>query len=104
MASESAEVHRGLAGVVADTTAISMVNEATNSLLYRGYPVQQLAARCSFEEVAYLINDSRSRVVVTSTAKAEVAAQLPAACSVGYTGSAQPLIVTVGRMRHSSCT
>ena len=29
----------------------------------------------SAEEVAYVINDSRSRVVVTSTAKAEVAAQ-----------------------------
>ncbi|MFP5311132.1 MAG: bifunctional 2-methylcitrate synthase/citrate synthase, partial [Actinomycetes bacterium] len=25
------------------------------SLLYRGYPVQELAARCSFEEVAYLL-------------------------------------------------
>ena len=34
----------------------------------------------SAEEVAYVINDSRSRVVVTSTAKAEVAAQLPALC------------------------
>jgi citrate synthase len=46
--SDAGEVRRGLAGVVADTTAISMVNEATNSLLYRGYPVQQLAASCSF--------------------------------------------------------
>ena len=49
------EVHRGLDGVVADTTAISSVNPETNSLLYRGYPVQELAAQCSFEEVAYLI-------------------------------------------------
>jgi citrate synthase len=49
------EIHRGLAGVVADTTAVSSVNPATNSLLYRGYPVQELAAKCSFEEVAYLI-------------------------------------------------
>jgi citrate synthase len=55
MAAEVPEVRRGLAGVVADTTAISMVNEATNSLLYRGYPVQELSDRCSFEEVAYLI-------------------------------------------------
>ncbi|MCU1489553.1 MAG: hypothetical protein JWM85_958 [Acidimicrobiaceae bacterium] len=54
MADES-EVRRGLAGVVADTTAISSVNPETNSLLYRGYPVQELAASCSFEEVAYLI-------------------------------------------------
>lgn len=48
-------VHRGLAGVVVDTTTISMVNQETNSLTYRGYPVQELAAECSFEEVAYLI-------------------------------------------------
>lgn len=49
------EIHKGLAGVVVDTTAISKVNPDTNSLLYRGYPVQELAARCQFEEVAYLL-------------------------------------------------
>ena len=49
------EIHKGLAGVVVDTTAISSVNPQTNSLLYRGYPVQELAADCSFEEVAYLL-------------------------------------------------
>lgn len=49
------EIYKGLAGVVVDTTAISSVNPETNSLLYRGYPVQQLAAQCSFEQVAYLL-------------------------------------------------
>jgi 2-methylcitrate synthase/citrate synthase II len=49
------DVRRGLVGVIADTTAISSVNSETNSLLYRGYPVQELAARCSFEEVAFLL-------------------------------------------------
>ena len=49
------EVRKGLAGVYADTTAISKVNPETNSLTYRGYPVQELARRCSFEEVAYLL-------------------------------------------------
>jgi citrate synthase/2-methylcitrate synthase len=48
-------IKKGLDGVVADYTAISKVNPETNSLLYRGYPVQELAARCSFEEVAYLL-------------------------------------------------
>jgi citrate synthase/2-methylcitrate synthase len=48
-------VHKGLAGVVVDYTAISKVNPETNSLLYRGYPVQELAANCTFEEVAYLL-------------------------------------------------
>jgi len=49
------EIRKGLNGVVVDTTAISKVNPQTNSLLYRGYPVQELAANCSFEEVAYLL-------------------------------------------------
>ncbi|MCP2297315.1 Citrate synthase [Nocardia amikacinitolerans] len=38
-----------------DTTAISKVVPETNSLTYRGYAVQDLAAHCSFEEVAYLL-------------------------------------------------
>ncbi|WP_438855441.1 bifunctional 2-methylcitrate synthase/citrate synthase [Agromyces sp. M3QZ16-3] len=49
------EIRKGLAGVVVDTTAISKVNPETNSLLYRGYPVQQLAVTKRFEEVAYLL-------------------------------------------------
>ena len=39
-----AEIKKGLAGVVVDYTAVSKVNPDTNSLLYRGYPVQELAA------------------------------------------------------------
>ncbi|OJX67955.1 MAG: 2-methylcitrate synthase [Micrococcales bacterium 73-13] len=49
------EIRKGLAGVVADSTAISKVNPETNSLLYRGYPVQELCERCTFEEVAFLL-------------------------------------------------
>ncbi|MCU1578987.1 MAG: bifunctional 2-methylcitrate synthase/citrate synthase [Rhodoglobus sp.] len=49
------DIHKGLAGVVVDTTSVSKVNPDTNSLLYRGYPVQELAANCTFEEVAYLL-------------------------------------------------
>jgi 2-methylcitrate synthase len=49
------DIKKGLAGVVVDYTAVSKVTADTNSLLYRGYPVQELAARCSFEEVAYLL-------------------------------------------------
>ncbi|RLV10369.1 2-methylcitrate synthase [Streptomyces griseocarneus] len=55
MTTTTPEIHRGLAGVVVDTTAISTVIQETNSLTYRGYPVQDLAARCSFEEVAHLL-------------------------------------------------
>lgn len=49
------DIKKGLAGVVADETAISKVNPETNSLLYRGYPVQELAATQPFEAVAYLL-------------------------------------------------
>ncbi|MBO3662797.1 bifunctional 2-methylcitrate synthase/citrate synthase [Microbacterium stercoris] len=49
------DIKKGLAGVVVDTTAISKVNPASNSLLYRGYPVQELAATQPFEAVAHLL-------------------------------------------------
>lgn len=55
MSGDETQIRKGLAGVVVDVTAISKVNPDTNSLLYRGYPVQDLAARCSVEEVAYLL-------------------------------------------------
>jgi len=49
------DIKKGLAGVYADVTAVSKVNPETNSLLYRGYPVQELAGTQSFEAVAYLL-------------------------------------------------
>lgn len=49
------EISKGLAGVVVDTTAISKVNPGTNSLLYRGYPVHELAETQPFEAVAALL-------------------------------------------------
>ncbi|WP_433676106.1 bifunctional 2-methylcitrate synthase/citrate synthase [Microbacterium gorillae] len=49
------DIKKGLAGVVVDVTSISKVNPETNSLLYRGYPVQELAATQPFEAVAYLL-------------------------------------------------
>ena len=49
------EIRKGLAGVTVDYTAVSKVNPETNSLLYRGYPVQELAATQPFEAVALLL-------------------------------------------------
>ena len=48
-------IYKGLAGVTVDTTSVSKVMPETNSLTYRGYAVQDLAANCRFEEVAYLL-------------------------------------------------
>ncbi|HEY8721165.1 bifunctional 2-methylcitrate synthase/citrate synthase [Pengzhenrongella sp.] len=53
--SDAPTIHRGLAGVVTDTSAVSNVVPETNSLTYRGYAVQDLAAHCSIEQVAYLL-------------------------------------------------
>ena len=49
------DIKFGLAGVVADQTAISEVVEETNSLTYRGYAVQDLCEHCRFEDAAYLL-------------------------------------------------
>lgn len=46
---------KGLAGVVVDESSISKVISESSELLYRGYPVSQLAEKCSFEEVVYLL-------------------------------------------------
>ncbi len=52
---EKMNVKKGLEGVVMDTSSVSKVNAETNSLVYRGYPVQDLAENCTFEEVAFLL-------------------------------------------------
>ena len=49
------EIRKGLVGVTVDSTAVSKVMPETNALTYRGYPVQDLAGACCFEEVACLL-------------------------------------------------
>ena len=53
--STETNIHRGLDGVVVDTTRISKVMPEINSLVYAGYPVQELCEHCHFEEVAWLM-------------------------------------------------
>jgi len=55
MASNAPKIEKGLAGVVVDETAISEVIPELSALTYRGYPVDELARSCSFEEVAFLL-------------------------------------------------
>jgi citrate synthase len=45
----------GLRGQPAGTTAICTVGKEGVGLTYRGYPIEELAAKVSFEEVAYLL-------------------------------------------------
>jgi len=51
----SDEIKKGLLGIVVDETTISQVMPDINSLTYRGYAVQDLCEKCTFEEVAYLV-------------------------------------------------
>lgn len=53
--SDTPEIKKGLVGVYADVSAVSKVMPETNSLTYRGYPVQDLAENASFDETAYLL-------------------------------------------------
>ncbi|NGX42132.1 MAG: 2-methylcitrate synthase [Chlamydiae bacterium] len=45
----------GLAGIVAGNSSICLCSAEEESLLYRGYPIEELAANASFEEVAWLL-------------------------------------------------
>jgi len=51
----SDEVAKGLEGVVVAESKLSYIDGAAGKLLYRGYPIQELAERASFEEVLYLL-------------------------------------------------
>lgn len=52
--SESTQIHKGLEGVVADTTAVSLVDGEAGRLSYRGYPVESLV-RKRFAAVMHLV-------------------------------------------------
>src|SRR5579884_3736379 len=44
-----------LAGVSAGNTALCTVGRSGNDLHYRGYDILDIAERCEFEEIAYLL-------------------------------------------------
>ena len=45
----------GLRGQVAGHTALSTVGKAGKGLTYRGYAIEELAEKATFEEVAYML-------------------------------------------------
>ena len=54
----------GLAGVTAGRTTIATVGKEGKGLTYRGYSIDDLAERSTFEEVAYLLIYGRLPAVV----------------------------------------
>lgn len=64
-------VDRGLEGVVACSTGISSIQDAT--LTYRGYTIEDLAAKSTFEEVVFLLwNDRMPSADEARSLKAEL--------------------------------
>src|ERR1700730_17606291 len=49
--------NKGLENIIACTSEISTIHDVT--LLYRGYTIEDLASHCSFEEVIYLLWNSK---------------------------------------------
>lgn len=48
-------IYRGLEDVLIDTTQISFIDGDKGELVYRGYDINQLANKATFEEVVYLL-------------------------------------------------
>jgi citrate synthase len=55
----TSDVGPGLGGVVTTTTEVSWVDPASGMLAYRGVPIEHLAGRLSYEEVAHLLITGR---------------------------------------------
>lgn len=71
----SGAVDKGLEGVVACTTAVSSIIDAT--LCYRGYTIEDLAANSQFEETAYLLwNDKLPTASELEVFKKELSAEM----------------------------
>jgi citrate synthase len=69
---------KGLEGVVAATTALSLVDGTAGRLVYRGYDIGDLVARATFEETAYLLWHGRlPSASELADLRAQMAAQRP---------------------------
>jgi citrate synthase len=69
-------VDKGLEGVVACTTAVSSIEDAT--LTFRGYTIQDLAENSTFEETLYLLwNDALPTAAQLQELKAELSKNAP---------------------------
>lgn len=71
----SGQPAKGLADVIAASTAISDIDGQAGTLSYRGYDIRELAERASFEEVTHLLHRG---ALPTSAALADFAAELAA--------------------------
>ncbi|MFW6204139.1 MAG: citrate/2-methylcitrate synthase [Actinomycetota bacterium] len=85
---------RGLADVVAASTAISDIDGAAGQLFYRGYDIHDIAGRISFEECVHLLQRGS---LPTEAQLAELTSELVAGRDLGDTAeSLLPYVATSG--------
>ena len=88
---------RGLADVIAASTAVSDIDGRAGLLFYRGYDIHQLAASATFEEVAYLLQRGHApsagelEAYRAEIAAGRVAGKLVAACLPDVAASQAPM-------------
>jgi 2-methylcitrate synthase len=88
---------RGLADVVAASTALSDIDGQAGLLFYRGYDINQIAGAATFEEIAYLLQrgapPDRAELdgYLADMAKARALGQLVAACLPAVADSQAPM-------------
>ncbi|MCU0805675.1 MAG: citrate synthase [Burkholderiales bacterium] len=92
----------GFMSTAACRSAITYIDGDTGVLLYRGYPIEQLAQQCDFLEVAYLIlngelpsAEQKAKFVYTVTRHTMVHDQLTRFYS-GFRRDSHPMAVMVG--------
>jgi citrate synthase len=88
---------RGLADVIAASTAVSGIDGRAGLLFYRGYDIHQLAASATFEEVSYLLQRGHApsagelEAYRAEIAGGRVAGKLVAACLPDVAASQAPM-------------
>ena len=87
---------RGLADVIAASTAVSDIDGRAGLLFYRGYDIHQLAGAATFEEIAYLLQRGRAPSAAelgayrAEAAAGRVAGKLVTACLPDEAASQAP--------------
>jgi citrate synthase len=88
---------RGLADVVAASTALSDIDGRAGRLFYRGYDINQVAGAATFEEIAYLLQrgapPGRAELdgYLAEMAAARTLGKLVADCLPGVAASQEPM-------------
>ena len=92
-AAATATVHRGLSGVTFDHSAITQIDGDNGRLAYRGYDINALAERATFEETVWLLIEGE---LPSTPELQEFGARIGSARAVP-----EPVLALLSAMRHA---